>query len=61
MQNLLNFIDGKKTYLSAALGIGIGIAYLLGYITAEQFQALMTVAGAFGLIGIRDAMRKFEK
>ena len=54
-------LSGKKTYISAFCGIGIGLAYLFDYITLEQFQALIAVAGSFGLIGVRDAMRKFEK
>ncbi len=61
MQNFIKLLDGKKTYISALLGVGIGLAYLFDYITLEQFQALIAVAGSFGLIGVRDAMRKFER
>lgn len=53
------FLNGKKTYLSAGIGILIGLAYLLRLITTDQFNALVTVAGSFGLIGIRSAMEKF--
>jgi hypothetical protein len=61
MNQIIQFLDGKKTYISGVTGMMIGVAFLMQWITPEQFNALAMVAASFGLIGVRDAMRKFEK
>jgi len=61
MNQIIQFLDGKKTYISGITGMVIGVAFLMQWITPEQFNALALVIGSFGLIGVRDAMRKFEK
>jgi hypothetical protein len=55
MDKLLAFIDGKKTYITAALiAIGAG-ATALGYVIPEWVWALL---GAIGLGSVRAAIKK---
>ena len=61
MQKAKEFFNGKKTFIASFVGAAIGIAYIFELISADQFAALMAIAGSFGLVGMRDAMRKFEK
>lgn len=55
MGKLLEFINGKKTYISAIL-IGLGsVATALGYHIPEWVWSLL---GAAGLASIRQAVEK---
>lgn len=60
MKKILELLDGRKTFLSSFFGATIGLAYLFDYLTTDQFNALITIAGAFGLVGLRDAMNKIS-
>lgn len=52
---MLDFLNGKKTYLAAAIAAGIAAAQVLGY---EVPEYVLTLLGAFGLYGIRSAIGK---
>ena len=55
MQGILEWLDGRKTYLVAGL-IGVGAAATaLGYIIPEWVWLLL---GAIGLGSVRDAIKK---
>lgn len=58
---MIKQIDGYKTHLSAFATGFIALAYIFEHITTEQFTALITLAGAFGLSSMRDALKKIEK
>lgn len=60
MKKLLEILDGRKTFLASLVGTLIGLAYLFDYLTTDQFNALVVVAGSFGLVGVRDAMNKIQ-
>ena len=60
MKKIITFLDGKKTFLASLVGTLIGLAYLFDYLTTDQFNALVVVAGSFGLVGVRDAMNKIQ-
>lgn len=61
MQNFIAWLDGKKTFISSGIAAAIGLSYIFDLITTEQFKSLLTLAGAFGLVGIRSALKKLEK
>jgi len=50
---MLKALDGKKTYLAAAIAAGIAAAQVLGY---EVPDYVLTLLGAFGLYGVRSAI-----
>ncbi len=54
----MNILDGKKTYLGAALLMALGLLFGFGIITKEQFESYITVAGGITAIGFRNAMDK---
>lgn len=48
-----NVLKGKKTYIAAAVAAGVAAAQVLGY---EVPEYVLTLLGAFGLYGIRNAI-----
>lgn len=52
---MLNVLNGKKTYLAAAIAAGIAAAQVLGY---EVPEYALTLLAAFGLYGVRNAIGK---
>lgn len=50
---MLNFLNGKKTYIAAAIAAAVAGAQALGY---EIPEYALTLLGAFGLYGIRNAI-----
>ena len=50
---MLKALDGKKTYLAAAIAAGIAAAQVLGY---EVPDYVLTLLGAFSLYGVRSAI-----
>lgn len=50
---MLGKLEGKKTYLAAAIAAGVAAAQVLGY---EVPDYVLTLLGAFGLYGMRSAI-----
>ena len=48
-----NILEGKKTYIAAAIAGAIAVAQALGYVVPEY---ALTLLGAFGLYGVRSAI-----
>ena len=58
MQKILEWLDGKKTYIVAVL-VGLGaVATSLGWSIPDWVWLLL---GAIGLGAVRDAVKKLEK
>jgi hypothetical protein len=54
MHQLKEFLQGKKTYISAAaLGLVAAIGFLLGYIGGTEATALLSAAGALAGLGAK--------
>ena len=53
--------SGWKTNLAAVLIAVVGVLTAFKLIDNIQAEALLTVFGAFGLYGIRDALKKLNK
>lgn len=49
----MKFLKGKKTYITAAIAGGVAAAQVLG---VEVPSGVLTLLGAFGLYGIRNAL-----
>jgi hypothetical protein len=55
MGNVINFINGKKTYIVAALAAAAAVAQVFGYTIPEY---VWTLLGAAGLGAVRHAVDK---
>lgn len=53
----MNFLNGYKTYIAAALVIVLSGLKATGKIDENTFQILIGLAGSLGLIGLRSAMK----
>jgi hypothetical protein len=49
----MKFLEGKKTYLTAAVTAAVAAAQVLGY---EIPPYVLTILGAFGLYSLRSAV-----
>jgi hypothetical protein len=58
MKDIIDFLDGKKTYLTAIVTAVIGAAQALGY---EIPQWIYAILGAFGLGTLRAAVTRTKK
>lgn len=54
--NIINFLNGKKTYTLVALAAGVFILTNLGYISADVAQQLYTLLGIGSVGTIRSAI-----
>lgn len=52
---MLNILNGKKTYIAAAIAAGVAAAQVLGY---EVPEYVLTMLAALGLYGVRNAIGK---
>lgn len=52
---MMKFLEGKKTYIAAAIAAGVAAAQVLGY---EIPEYALTMLAAFGLYGVRNAIGK---
>lgn len=52
---MANFLNGKKTYIAAAVAAAVAGAQALGYVIPEY---ALTLLAAFGLYGVRSAIGK---
>lgn len=60
LKELLEAVDGKKTYLIAGVCAALTFARVMGWITASELETLIGLFGALGLVTLRDAIRKLE-
>jgi hypothetical protein len=51
-------LQGKKTYLVAAVMAALAFARGLEWLTPEQFETLMGLAGSIGLMALRAGVTK---
>lgn len=54
-------LSGKKTYISGALMIILSGLLAQGYITKDQYELLLGIFVAFGIISLRHGVSKLEK
>lgn len=55
---ILNFLNGKKTYIVAGLGAVVFVAFNLGYIDVDTANQLYTMLGITGTITMRSAIKR---
>ncbi len=51
----------SKTFWSGAVIIAVGVANYFGYLSPEMLSLLITGAGGFGFIGLRDFLKTLEE
>lgn len=51
---MLKALEGKRTYIAAAVAAGIAAAQVLGYVIPDY---VFTLLGALGLYGVRAAIK----
>ena len=51
----MKFLQGKKTYLAAAIAAAVAAAQVLGYTVPDY---ALTLLAAFGLYGVRSAIAR---
>lgn len=56
----MQYLEGKKTYIGAAVVFIAGGLYALGIIDEKQFEIILTMGGAVLGYGLRSAIRKME-
>ncbi len=60
MKKVIEFFDGKKTFIGSAIVFVAGGLKALGKIDEQTFQWLVAVGGAISVYGLRQAIRKLE-
>ena len=58
MEKIINFLEGRKTFITAGVGALIVFARLANFINDEQFQILASLAGFTGLATLRLGMKQ---
>jgi hypothetical protein len=61
MRKFFEFLDGKKSYLTAIAVIGVSAAEYLGKLTPEESQQLLAFLAGLGLITLRAAVASAVK
>lgn len=61
LSDLINFLEGKKTYIAGALGLISVLLYIFGYIDEKGLEALLAFFGFSGLMALRDGISKLKK
>lgn len=61
MKRLLDWLDGKKTYITAGAGMLVFGAWSLGLIDDETAKTLLGLLGFGGLAFLRAGVAKVEK
>jgi hypothetical protein len=59
-EKVLNFLDGKKSYIGGAIIFLAGGLYALKVIDEAVFKALAAIGGAISIGGIRHAIAKLK-
>ena len=60
MKKIVEFLDGKKTFIGSVIIFIAGGFKALGKIDDETFQWLVALGGAVAAYGLRQAIRKLE-
>ena len=58
MNKVLNFLDGKKTYIVVIVAIAFNTAVQLGYLQPDHIEYVNIVLGALGLAALRAGVNK---
>lgn len=58
---LLQFLQGKKTYLVVAVGVIVNGLYAMGYIPAVDLPVVNTVLAFLGLAALRSTIANASK
>lgn len=61
LKKIINFLDGKKTYVGGAVVFIAGGLHALKVIDQPTFEALVAVGGAIAAFGVRHAIAKLGK
>lgn len=56
----MKFLDGKKSFLGAAVLFVLGGLLALGVIDQKAFEAGAALVGGWAVYGLRDAIKKIE-
>ena len=56
----MSWLDGRKTYLAALLAALVAFGRVSGFLTPEVQEAVLALATALGLVGLRHALQKLE-
>lgn len=60
MKKIIDFLDGKKTYLGTAIVFVAGGLLALKVIDQRTFEILVTIGGSIGAFGLRQAISKLK-
>lgn len=60
MKKLYELTKGYKTKITSVLALLVVVAKMLGWLTPDQFQAILTVLGAFGAYSLHDAIERLN-
>lgn len=52
----MQFLIGKRTYITSAIMAGLAFAQMAGFVSAEQATAIATALAALGLSTVRAAI-----
>jgi hypothetical protein len=61
MGKVWQFLQGKKTVITALAMAGVAFSQSMGYITPAQGQEILSWLGAAGLLALRSAISKTEQ
>lgn len=61
LSNLLNKLDGYKTYIGAGVIFVAGGLKALGVLNESEFELIMSVGTSITVVGIRASVKKLEK
>jgi hypothetical protein len=51
-------LDGKKTYITAAVAALASFALAMGWLSQEQYQVILGLLGSLGLAALRSGVTK---
>ena len=58
LNKIIQFLDGKKTYIQGVLGLCVLVGYYFGVVDAKSAGVLLTLFGLGGMISLRAAVSK---
>jgi hypothetical protein len=60
MKDIIEFLQGKKSYIISGLGFGIVGCFLLGFLDLDTTVAILGMLGFAGVATLRDAISKIK-
>jgi len=54
-------LDGKKTYITAAVAALASFALAMGWLSQEQYQVVLGLLGSLGLAALRSGVTRNPK